>query len=201
LQILKAVLEEELDRRLGNLAAGQTLNILTAPSGYAFDLLRPLACLAEKYPAQMAQVHLTASDLDPDGRIEAELTREAQRLGLQFEFIRGDLTAEPMRRQFQARGPYEVVVFVGLSGWLPKPHLARHLKLVRQALLRADGVFVSDCFSAAAYALSGKYAGYKGHYYTPRDYAHLLAYCGFAPQHIQWQSGQNRLNHVCLASV
>ncbi len=200
LQILNSALEQELRRRVESLPAGQTLKILTAPSGYAFDLLRPLARLAKLYPEKMSRLRLLASDLDPDGHIEPELVREAERLGVQFQFVRGDLTSAALREQFQEAGPYDMVVFVGLSSWIPKTHLAQHLKLVGTRLLRPGGVLVSDCFTPHAYALSGKYVGYQANYYAPRDYASLLAYCGFEDR-IAWQSGAEGINHVCLAQA
>jgi hypothetical protein len=119
-------------------------------------------------------------------------------LGVGFEFGRGDLTSDEMREHSRRNGPYDVVVFVGLSAWIPKTHLARHLRWVR-GLLRPGGVLFTDCFTPEAYALSGRYVGYKANYYAPRDFTHLLAYCGFDPAEMAWASGRDKINHVCVA--
>jgi hypothetical protein len=201
LRILQCIVENDLHRRLMALPEGGALRILTAPSGYAFDLLLPLARLAQTAPEWMSRVHLIASDLDPDGGIERELTEKAKGLGINFEFVRGDLTSEAMQTKLEERGPYDVVVFVGLSAWISKPHLIRHLRLICARWLAPGGVLFTDCFTPAAYALSGKYVGYKANYYTPRDFSALLAYAGFDPAGLTWESGRARLNHVCAARV
>lgn len=201
LSILARVVEGELCRRLDQLPPGVTLKVLTAPSGYAFDLLRPLQRIAETAPQQMTRVHILASDLDPDGRIEMELTRSAQRLGVGLEFVRGDLTSGDTRERLERSGPYDVVMFVGLSCWIPKPHLLRHLQFVWGRLLAPQGVLFTDCFSQDAYALSGKHTGFKANYYGPQAYTSLLQYCGFEPGDIAWESGPARINHVFVARV
>ena len=198
LQILKPAVEKELRQRLAALPPGRKLRIFTAPSGFAFDLFQPLARIAQSGGAQLDQIHVLASDLDPDGRIEQELTGVARQLGIGFEFVRGDLTSDEMRERLRSEGPYDVIMFVGLSGWLPKTHLVRHLKLLRGSLAEG-GVLFTDCFIPDAFALSGKYVGYKANYYAPRDFTHLLAYCGFDPAEIAWASGRDKINHVCVA--
>lgn len=198
LQILKPAVERELRQRLAALPPGHKLRIFTAPSGFAFDLFQPLARIAQSGGASLDQIHVVASDLDPDGRVEQELTRVARQLGVGFEFVRGDLTSDEMREHSRRNGPYDVVVFVGLSAWIPKTHLTRHLRWVR-GLLRPGGVLFTDCFTPEAYALSGRYVGYKANYYAPRDFTHLLAYCGFDPAEMAWASGRDKINHVCVA--
>jgi len=201
LSILACLVEEELGHRLDQLPPGGTLKVLTAPSGYAFDLLRPLQRVAAMALQQLARAHILASDLDPDGHIEMELTRSARGLGVDLEFVRGDLTSEETRERLERSGPYDVVLFVGLSCWIPKPHLLRHLQFVWGHLLAPQGVLFTDCFSQAAYALSGKHIGYKANYYGPHAYTSLLHYCGFEPGDISWESGPGRINHVFVARV
>ena len=199
LQILKPAVEQELVRRLALLPPSGRVRVMTAPSGYAFDLFKPLTHLAGTGQAGLGQLHILASDLDPDGGIERELTLAAHGAGIGFEFVRGDLTSEEMRERFRRCGPYDLALFVGLSSWISKAHLVRHLRFIHDNLLAPGGVLVTDCFTPDAYALSGKYVGYKANYYSPRDFSHLLAYCGFDPASFTWASGRDRINHVCLA--
>lgn len=198
LKILQPIVERELRERL-SAASQDSIRILTAPSGYSFDLFPPLLRLAEMNPEWSARLNLLASDLDPDGRIENELVQWARQAGVTFQFLRGDLTASDMRARFAQSAPYDLVLFVGLSSWIPKPHLLTHLKLIRKELLAQKGALITDVFTPHAYALSGKYAGYKANYYTPRDFTNILAYAGFDPDHIQWQSESEGINHVCVA--
>ena len=177
------------------------MRILTAPSGYAFDLMPPLARIARADPGLATQVRLLASDLDPSGQFEAEIAQKTRAAGAAFEFVRGDLTTREWMERIAQDAPYDLVLFVGLSSWLPKPHLVNHFRFIRERLLAKDGALISDCFTPDGYSLSGKYAGYKANYYTPRDYSNILAYCGFDPQKISWQSGAEGINHVCVARV
>lgn len=199
LQILKRAVERELWHRLERLPMGGTVKVMTAPSGYAFDLLQPLERIAKSGQQRIRPIHILASDLDPDGRIERELIQMVQKAGIGFEFVRGDLTSAEMRERFKRSGPYDVVVFVGLSCWISKPHLVNHLKLIRRHLLAPDGVLFTDCFTPQAFALSGKYVGYKANYYSPREFTSILAYCGFEPANTTWESGPEGINHVCVA--
>jgi SAM-dependent methyltransferase len=201
LQILKRAVEDEFSRRLARLPAGDTIKVMTAPSGYAFDLLQPLEDIARSGRDQNRLIQVLASDLDPNGHIEQELSQSAQRVGIGFEFVRGDLTSANMREQFKRSGPYDVVVFVGLSCWLAKAQLVQHLQLIRQHLLAPGGVLFTDCFTPGAFALSGKYVGYQANYYSPREFAGILAYCGFEPTDIAWESGPERINHVCVVRI
>lgn len=199
LQILKRAVEREFWYRLERLPIGGTIKVMTAPSGYAFDLLQPLEHIARAGRERVKPIHIFASDLDPDGHIEAELSQAARRLGLSFEFVRGDLTSAEMREKFKRAGPYDVVLFVGLSCWIPKPHLVNHLKLIHQHLLAPGGVLFTDCFTPHAFALSGKHIGYKANYYSPQEFASILAYCGFDLADITQESGPEGINHVCVA--
>jgi hypothetical protein len=199
LQILKPAVEQELVRRLEMLPPSGHVRVLTAPSGYAFDLFKPLARLAAAGQSRLGQIQALASDLDPDGGIEQALSAEARDTGIGFEFVRGDLTSDAMRACFQSSGPYDLVLFVGLSSWISKSHLVQHLRAIHDHLLAPGGVLVTDCFTPAAYALSGKYVGYKANYYAPRDFSSLLAYCGFDLGCLSWASGRDGINHVCLA--
>ena len=197
LRILKRLVEKEFWHRLERLPIGGTVKVMTAPSGYAFDLLQPLERIARSGRERVRPIHILASDLDPDGRIERGLVQAAKRTG--FEFVQGDLTSTEMQERFKRSGPYDMVVFVGLSCWIPKPHLIHHLKLVHRHLLAPDGVLFTDCFTPQAFALSGKYVGYKANYYSPREFTSILAYCGFEPADITWESGTEGINHVCVA--
>ena len=196
LQILTKEIQLELEKRL---QGGQDLNIFTAPSGFAYDVFRPLEAICARVPDTVRRIRLVASDLDPQGYLERELAAKANNLGIRFEFLRGDITEDEMREKFQATAPYDMVVFVGLSAWLPKPQTIRHLKWVRDNL-REDGVLVSDCFTPEAYALSGRYIGYKANYYTPDIYRTLMDHCGFNGAGALVESGHYEINHVVVVS-
>jgi dephospho-CoA kinase len=247
LQILKRAVEREFWYRLERLPIGGTVKVMTAPSGYAFDLLQPLERIARSGRERVRPIHILASDLDPDGRIERELVQRAQKAGIGpstglrtgpstglpsaapsaslraglgtgsapfgfaqgrqdklrtgFEFVRGDLTSTEMQERFKRSGPYDMVVFVGLSCWISKPHLVHHLKFVHRHLLAPGGVLFTDCFTPQAFALSGKCVGYKANYYSPREFTSILTYCGFDPADITWESGPEGINHVCVARI
>jgi hypothetical protein len=94
-----------------------------------------------------------------------------------------------------------MIVFIGLSAWISKTSLLSHLKLVRQALLAPGGVLFTDCFSPQVSALSGKYLGYKANYYQPEEFSSLLAYCGFDPDQLTWESGPDEVDHVFVARI
>jgi len=196
LHILTRRIEAELEKRLQE---GQDVTIFTAPSGFAYDLFQPLNAIASRMPKAMVRVRLVAADLDPNGYLEDELITRAERLGIRFQFLRGDITDDGMRAKFEQAAPYDVVLFVGLSGWLPKPEVVRHLQWVYQNI-RGDGVLVSDCFTPEFYALSGRYVGYKASYYTPALYKAVMDYCGFDGTGAQVESGRDEINHVMIFS-
>lgn len=66
--------------------------------------------------------------------------------------------------------------------------------------MREDGLLVTDSFTADAYALSGRYVGYKAHYYPPDVYKMLMDYCGFDGLNATVKSGRDAINHVMLFS-
>jgi energy-coupling factor transporter ATP-binding protein EcfA2 len=193
LQILVKKIEPEIEARL---AAGQELRIFTAPSGFAYDLFRPLAEIALRDPESMKRVHLTAADLDPHGVIHEELSERAKQLGIGFTFHRGDITGQTMLSRLEETAPFDLALFVGLSSWLPKPQTLRHLAWLSKNL-KHDGLLVTDCFTPEAYALSGRYIGYKANYYTAEVYKATLSYCGFDVSAIE--SGRDAINHVLIA--
>jgi len=194
LHILTRRIEVDLEKRLQE---GRDVNIFTAPSGFAYDLFQPLNAIAGRMPGAMKRVRLLAADLDPHGYLENELIIRAEHLGIRFQFLRGDITDDAMRAEFEEAAPYDIVLFVGLSGWLPKPETVRHLKWIYENI-RDDGVFVSDCFTPEFYALSGRYVGYKANYYTPDVYKAVIEYCGFDGSSAQVESGRDNINHVIL---
>ena len=195
LAILERRIELELRTRL---SAGGKVRIFTAPRGFAYDLLRPLARLAAESPELVGRAVLVAADLDPAGDLGPELAATAERIGLEFTFLRGDLTAAAFRAECEAHGPFDVGLFVGLSSWLPKLPMLEHLRWLR-ANLRPDGLLVTDCFTPAAYAVGGAAMGYRANYYPPALMRTLLDYCGFDGLRAEVESGRDGINHVLLA--
>ncbi len=196
LHILARRIERELENRL---KTGSKVSIFTAPSGFAYDVFRALESIAKRTPGAMRRVRLVAADLDPHAVLANELMNRAERLGIEFEFLRSDITDHAVRARFRETAPFDVVLFVGLSSWLPKPELVRHLRWIREKT-REDGLFVTDSFTPEAYALTGRYAGYKGNYYPPDVYRVVLDYCGFDGPNTVVESARNRINHVMLIS-
>jgi hypothetical protein len=196
LKILTRSIESELEARL---AEGRELSLFSAPSGFAYDLFQPLESIAAREPEAMQRVRMLAADLDPHGRLMAEVTQRAAELEVDVRFVRGDLNAPEVKQLFDERAPFDMALFVGLSAWLPKPEMVSHLRWVANHL-REDGVLVSDAFTPAAYALSGKYAGYKANYYEPAVYQSLMDYCGFDGLKASVESGRDAINHVMLFS-
>ena len=196
LQILVRKIKPELDVRL---ADGHELRIFTAPSGFAYDLFRPLEEIARHDPEAMKRVHVTAADLDPHGVLQEELSARARRLGIQLTFLRCDITDQDVRSRLEKSAPFDLALFVGLSSWLPKPDTLVHLAWLRENL-RPDGRLITDCFTPEAYALSGRYIGYKANYYTPEIYKAILDYCGFEGLNADLESGRDGINHVLVAS-
>src|SRR4029077_11156998 len=88
----------EMERR-ARLSAGGKVRIFTAPSGFAYDLFRPLARLATENRELVSHAVLVAADLDPAGDLGPELAAAAERIGLEFTFLRGDLTAATFRAE------------------------------------------------------------------------------------------------------
>jgi broad-specificity NMP kinase len=196
LQILTTKVEVELEARL---RTGREVRVFTAPSGFAYDVFRPLEAIAARLPELIDRVEIVAADLDPHGALAGELAERAGKLGIRFRFLRGDMTEDAMRRRFQETAPYDLVLFVGLSAWLPKPGVLDHLRWVRENL-RDDGVLITDSFTPEAYALSGRYASYKANYYEPDVYRALVDYCGFDGMGAEVESGRDGINHVLVTS-
>jgi hypothetical protein len=189
LQILTAAIEPLLRAPLED---GHRVRVFSAPSGFAYDLLRPLG----RMPELAKHVKLVTADLDPHGALAPELTQRARDLGLgSFQMILGDITNAAVRKEFAAAGPYDLALFVGLSSWLPKAPTVEHLKWLRGQLAK-DAVLVTDCFSADTYAEGGRLAGYKANYYSPAAYQALLEWCGYAGLGAAAASGRDRINHV-----
>ncbi|MGH3090669.1 MAG: hypothetical protein ACRDSJ_25600, partial [Rubrobacteraceae bacterium] len=195
LGILTNRIEAELESRL---RIGRPVRVFTAPSGFAYDLFRPLEAIAARRPELMQRIQLVAADLDPRETLAGELTRRAEKLGIKFEFHRGDITEDGMRRALEKAGPYDLALFVGLSAWLPKPRMLDHLRWLRKNL-REDGLLVTDSFTPEAYALSGRYVGYKASYYEPEVYRAVLDHCGFDGLGAEAESGRDGINHVLVA--
>ncbi|MEM7344999.1 MAG: hypothetical protein AAF485_12215, partial [Chloroflexota bacterium] len=196
LQCLNKLVEAEIKRRLEPLPEGEILTIFTAPSGYGFDLFQPLQRIKQQTKQALLPIHIVASDLDPEDDIEDELRKQAYRAGVDFSFIKGDLTSPLLGRQFQKAGPFDMVLFIGLSCWITKPALIAHLKQIKHCLLTDNGSLFIETFTPNAFALSGKYVGYKANYYTPAEFTTLLTYCGFETDQMIWQSDPEEINHV-----
>jgi hypothetical protein len=196
LQSLTDRIETEIESRLGG---GREVRLFTAPSGFAYDVFRPLEAIARRRPDCLRRVHVVAADLDPHNVLGGELAARAEQLGVRFTFLRGDITGDEMRRAVGQAAPYDLALFVGLSSWLPKPQTVRHLRWVRRHL-RAGGLLITDSFTPAAYALSGRYVGYRANYYAPEVYRALVDYCGFDGPAAEVVSGRDRINHVLFAA-
>ena len=195
LQILTRNLEAELTDRLRRQSK---VRIFTAPSGFAYDLFRPLEAIASRQPHLMRNVELVAGDLDPHGVLAQELATRARGLGIDFRFVAGDITSPSTLRDLSRRGPYDIALFVGLSSWLPKPLALRHLRWLHEQL-GDDGVLVTDCFMAASYSLGGRYVGYRANYYSAPLYRSMVDYCGFDGVAATVETGPDRINHVLIA--
>ena len=197
LQLLTANLEPMLAERL---RTQQQVTLFTAPSGFAYDIFRPLENIAAHSPALMNKVKLIAADLDPHGVLGPELEARAAKLGIEFTFHQGDLSEASFREDCAAGGPFDLALFVGLSSWFPKPATLSHLRWLKDNL-RANGRLVTDCFTPAGYSLSGKYVGYQAHYYSPDRFRMLLETAGFNGLTAKTQSGTDAINHVVIAEV
>ena len=195
LQLLTKHIEPELETRLRE---QDRVILFTAPSGFAYDIFRPLEKIAKRQPALMKKVKLLAADLDPHGVLGPELEARAAKLGIEFEFRKGDLSEADFREGCAAEGPFDIALFVGLSSWFPKPATLSHLRWLRENL-RPDGRLVTDCFTPAGYSFSGRYVGYKAHYYSSHRYSMLLEAAGFDGLNATTESGRDSINHVLLS--
>jgi hypothetical protein len=196
LKLLTANIELELEKRL---RSQDEVAVFTAPSGFAYDIFRPLENIAHRAPALMKKVKLIAADLDPHGVLGPELKARAAKVGIELEFRQGDLTEAGFRDGCAADGPFDMALFVGLSSWFPKPATLSHLRWLKDNL-KPEGRLVTDCFTPAGYSLSGRYVGYKAHYYSLQRYRTLLDTAGFDGLKAKADSGRDAINHVVLAS-
>jgi hypothetical protein len=197
LAILERRVEDELRRRL---VGDARLAVFTAPSGFAYDVLRPLRKLSREMPEAVRRITLVAADLDPAGDLKPELTAAADEVGCRFVFLKGDLTSDDFRAECGKHGPFHIALFVGLSSWLPKPPFLDHLRWL-SSQVRAGGVLVTDTFTPAAYAIGGAAMGYRANYYPPEVMRTLLDYCGFDGLEASVESGRDRINHVLVAPL
>jgi len=196
LQILTRKIRPQLEKRLLD---GREVRIFTAPSGFAYDLFRPLEEIARQDVEAMKRVNVTAADLDPYSVLQEELSSRARLLGIQLNFQRCDIMDQAARSRLSESAPFDLALFVGLSSWLPKPDTLVHLTWLRENL-HPDGRLITDCFTPEAYALSGRYIGYKANYYSPEIYKAILDYCGFEGLNAELESGRDGINHVLFAS-
>jgi len=132
------------------------IRILSAPCGLAEDVFRAVE-QARSVTNRAIEVEFTALDLDPNGRIAQTLAEKGRAANVDVRFAQGDITKDATWSS-DLSGPYDIVVFVGLSSWLPKPDMVQHFQRLR-GLVKEDGVLVTDTFTAGAYALSGYYPG------------------------------------------
>ncbi len=197
LAILERRIEEELRRRL---ESGGEVRIFTAPSGFAYDVLHPLAKLASENRELAGRVLFVAADLDPAGNLGPELASACERIGSMLQFLRGDLTSDALRSECSRHGPFDLALFVGLSSWLPKLPMLEHLRWLGSNV-RPDGLLVTDCFTPAAYAVGGAAMGYRANYYPPAVMRTILDYCGFDGLAADVESGRAGINHVLVAPV
>ncbi|MBI4267747.1 MAG: hypothetical protein HY662_03070 [Chloroflexi bacterium] len=102
---LTRVIEPELEKRL---AAGRDIRIFSAPSGFSYDLFRPLEAICARNPKAMEHIRLVAADLDPHELLAVELTKRANKIGIRFEFLKGDITECQMQARSALSAPYDV---------------------------------------------------------------------------------------------
>src|SRR5260370_5346604 len=197
LAILERRIEDELRSRL---VRGGEVRIFTAPSGFAYDLLRPLAKLAAENRQLAGRVLLVAADLDPSGDLAPELKAAAERIGLNLEFVRGDLTSAELRSECSSHGPFDVALFVGLSSWLPKKPMLAHLRWLAPNVGQDRALF-TDLFTPAACRIGRAALGYRANYYPPAVMRVILDYCGFDGLAADVESRRDGINHVLLEPV
>jgi hypothetical protein len=195
LVILERLVTEALRKKL---LTGKKVSIFTAPSGFAYDIFKPLERLHKHWPELCKRLRIVASDLDPYGGIEPALTARAKDMNIEFLFLKGDITSKALQDRILSHAPFDIALFVGLSGWMTKPAIINHMKMLH-TYMKSDGICITDTFTVAAYSFSGYYAGFKGNYYEPCMYRTLLDYCGFDGLHASIESGRDRINHVLVA--
>ena len=194
LQLLTQRIQTELETLL---FTQDHVTLFTAPSGFAYDIFQPLENIASSHPKLMKKVKLIAVDLDPHDVLAPELEARATKLGIEFVFRQGDLTKAGFRDGCASEGPFDIALFVGLSSWFPKPATLCHLRWLRENL-QPEGQLVTDCFTPAGYSLSGRYVGYKAHYYSPQRYRMLLETAGFDGLNATEKGGRDAINHIFI---
>lgn len=171
------------------------IRIFTAPSGMAEDVFLSVERAAASRPGGTEGIEVTALDLNPNGDVGAHLRNRSVELGVDLNFVRGDMTAPSIKNKTE--GPFDIAIFVGLSSWLPRPQLLDHLCRLRRNL-SDDGVLLTDVFTPGAYALSGWHGGYRASYYGPKMFSTLLELSGFDANSVTVSSGRDGLNHVMV---
>jgi len=82
-------IEQELIDRL---ETQSRVRIFTAPSGFCYDLFRPLESIARSVPRLMAKVELVAADLDSARRPRRGAVLSRAQACIAFRFIVGDIS-------------------------------------------------------------------------------------------------------------
>lgn len=161
-----------------------TVTLLSAPVGSADDLVEALSGCEKR-------VDLFTVDLDEAAGTHVRSWARARQIAHAHRQL--DLSGS---EDAFAEQRFDVILFIGLSSWLPKPALVRHLRRCRH-WLRHDGVLITDAFAPAFYASGGRASGFHASYYRPDAYALLLRRAGFVLEH-DWPDSHG-LNTVFVA--
>ncbi|MEZ4439232.1 MAG: hypothetical protein R3B72_09090 [Polyangiaceae bacterium] len=172
-----AALTRAIDRALAD-HPDRPLRILTGPSGTLDDIDDALADL------DLGHRDITLWSVDLDPAVARDAARVAARHGLRHHHLTASLTEADTRATLLAAGPFDVVVFVGLSSWLPKRALLTHLRLCRRLLASSRGALITDAFGPAPYATSGRVGGFSASYYDPPAFESLLALADLGKVHV-----------------
>jgi len=170
------------------------IRILTGPSGTLEDIDAAL----QRCGRDGRAITLWSVDLDPVTADHAR--RVAGRHGIAHEHLTASLTDDATRERLRRAGPFDLVVFVGLSSWLPKRELLAHLRLCRQLLDARGGQLVTDAFAPAPYATSGRIGGFSASYYDRDSFATMLAFAELTvDEGASRDGGRAPLNRVVVA--
>ena len=209
--------EQCLETAIAGRSSHEPIRILSAPSGTAEDILGVLERHfenAREHPhtgqnsesetpthTPTRNVEIVFADLDPSGELEKQIRARADAIGTTIRFLRGDLTQDNLRNSIRAAGSFDIVLFVGLSAWLTKPHLIAHQALLAE-VLRPGGLVISDCFTPGAFAQAGQSLGFHAHYYEPEVYRLGWRRAGLDLAHFPSRPGilsePHRINHVLI---
>jgi thymidylate kinase len=195
LDVLVDRLYDEIVRRLDE-TSGE-VRVFTAPSGLADDVFGALERLNAR-AGDLGRVRIVAADLDLGGTLAPALEARARRLGVRLTFVRADLTDAAARGALAAHAPFDLLLFVGLSAWIPKPAARAHLSFLR-ACAAPQATLLVDVFTPGPFALSGHCAGYRASYYTPNAFRFLLGRCGWDGGAAEARSEPEGINHVMVA--